>query len=337
VERAVPQDVNRTPTLADVAAQASVSQATVSRYLNNPHVVAKGTAGRIDSAIAATGYIPNAMAGGLATSKSRMVAVLIPRLVNSIFNFTIETMIDELAASGLNVMLGLTGVTIQRTSELIRAALGRRVDAIISTAPLTGETEDMLRRSRCLFIQIWELPEKPVGMAIGFSHWETGRDVARFLHDRGYRLPHLATADGARAMKRRDGFVAEWAVLGGDRPSESLVAIPSHYGHARKVFAEMRGLKRQPDVVWCGSDQLAQGLIVEAQRAGLAVPGDLGVMGFGNSPIAGEMRPAISSVDIDGARIAREAMAAIKRYSQTGEVEPKIIDVGFRLLARDSA
>jgi LacI family gluconate utilization system Gnt-I transcriptional repressor len=82
---------------------------------------------------------------------------------------------------------------------------------------------------------------------------------------------------------------------------------------------------------------LAQGLIVEAQNAGLAVPRDLAVMGFGNSPIASEMRPAISSVDIDGARIAREAMAAIKGHSETGEVERNVVDVGFRLLARDSA
>jgi LacI family gluconate utilization system Gnt-I transcriptional repressor len=337
VERVVPQELTRTPTLADVATHARVSQATVSRYLNNPHVVAKGTAGRIDSALAATGYIPNAMAGGLATSKSRMVAVLIPHLVNSIFNVMIETMVDELTASGLNAMLGLTGVTVERTTELIRAALGRRVDAIISTAPVTDEIEAMLRRSQCLFIQIWELPERPVGMAIGFSHQETGRDVARFFRARGYALPHLVTAEGARARQRRDGFIAEWVALGGDRPSESHVTIPSHYGQARRVFAEIRGLECRPDVVWCGSDQLAQGIIVEAQSAGLAVPGDLAVMGFGNSSIASEMRPAISSVDIDGARIAREAMTAIRRHSEMGEVERTIIDVGFRLLARDSA
>jgi LacI family gluconate utilization system Gnt-I transcriptional repressor len=333
----VTKEPSRTPTLADVATHARVSQATVSRYLNNPHVVAKGTAARIDSAIAATGYIPNAMAGSLATSKSRMVAVLIPHLVNSIFNVMIETMVDELTASGLNVMLGLTGVTTERTSELIRAALGRRVDAIISTAPVTDEIEAMLRRSQCLFIQIWELPEHPVGMALGFSHLETGRDVARFFRARGYRRPHLVTADGARARKRRDGFIAEWLALGGDRPSESQVTIPSHYGQARRVFAEIGGLERRPDVVWCGSDQLAQGVIVEAQNADLAVPRDLAVMGFGNTSIASEMRPAISTVEIDGARIAREAMAAIKRHSEIGEVERTVIDVGFRLLARDSA
>ncbi|RZJ95997.1 MAG: LacI family transcriptional regulator, partial [Novosphingobium sp.] len=117
----------RNPTLDDVALQAGVSSATVSRFINNPAVVAAATAERIRAAITATGYIPNLLAGGLASSKSKMVAVLIPHLVDSMFNATIETMVAELSAAGMNVMLGLTGISTARTSELIRAALSRRV------------------------------------------------------------------------------------------------------------------------------------------------------------------------------------------------------------------
>ncbi len=171
----------KTPTLDDVAAHAGVSTATVSRYVNNPAVVAPATAERIKTAIAATGYIPNLLAGGLASSKSKMVAVLIPHLTDSIFNDTIESMVEELASAGTTVMLGLTGVSTARTEELIRAALSRRVDAIISSGPISPEVEDLIRRSSTLFIQIWELPAKPIGIAVGFSHWDAGRDVARFL------------------------------------------------------------------------------------------------------------------------------------------------------------
>ena len=328
---------SKAPTLDDVAAKAGVSAATVSRFLNNPKVVAETTGERIEAAIAEIGYIPNALAGGLASSKSRMVAVLIPHLVDSIFNTTIETMADELTASGTNVMLGLTGVNVRRTRDLIRAALARRVDAIISTGPLDEETRALVRRGNTLFIQIWELPEDPVGLAIGFSHREAGRDVARFLVSRGYRLPHVVTADGERARRRRQGFVDEWLALGGEQPTESMVEIPSSYGHARRVFAEIRRLPAAPDVVFCGSDWLAQGLIVEAQSAGLRVPDELAVVGFGNSSIAGEMRPTITTVDIDGARIAREAMAAIQRHARGQQIGPTSIDLGFRLIARESA
>lgn len=327
----------RTPKLEDVAARANVSTATVSRFVNNPKVVADDTAERIRQAIAETGYIPNLLAGGLASSKSRMVAVLIPHLTDSIFNDTIEAMTEELSSAGLNVMLGLTGVSTKRTNELIRGALSRRVDAIISTGPLDAETTDLVRRSGALFLQVWELPKEPVGLAIGFSHVDAGRDIARFLATRGYRRPHLVTAEGTRAAMRRDGFVTEWQAIGGGKVTEAQVDIPSRFGHARRTFADLRRLPEMPDVVVCGSDYLAVGLIVEAQAAGLSVPDDLAVMGFGNSAIAGEMRPTITTVDIDGRRIAREAIAAITRHSAGNPSSQTVIDVGFRLIARESA
>lgn len=327
----------RNPTLDDVALHAGVSSATVSRYINNPSVVAAATAERIRAGIAATGYIPNLLAGGLASSKSKMVAVLIPHLVDSMFNDTIEAMVSELSAAGMTVMLGLTGVSPARTAELIHAALSRRVDAIISTGPLSEETVEQVRRSPALFIQLWELPEDPPGLAIGFSHRDAGRDIARFLIARGYSRPHFVTAEGARARIRRDGFMEEWQAQGGGPVSEAEVHIPSRFGHARRVFADMRRLDALPDVVVCGSDYLAQGLIIEAQAAGLRVPDNLAVIGFGNSSIAGDMRPTLTTVDIDGARLAREAIAAIRRHSAGESLSTRSIDVGFRLIARESA
>lgn len=328
---------DKAPTLDDVAGRAGVSTATVSRFINNPEVVAPATAERIRHAIAATGYIPNLLAGGLASSKSKMVAVLIPYLTDSIFNDTMQAMVEELSAASTTVMLGLTGVSEARTEDLVRAALSRRVDAIIFTGPVTSVVEQMVRRSPALFIQVWDLPPDPIGIAVGFSHEAAGRDVARFLMSRGYRRPHVVTANGARAKMRREGFVGEWEAGGNAAPTESSVEVPSRFGHARRIFAEIRRLQELPDVVVCGSDYLAQGVIVEALAAGLRVPEDIAVVGFGNSSIAGEMRPTITSVEVDGARIAREAIAAIRRRSNGEPSGARLIDVGFRLVARESA
>lgn len=327
---------DKTPRLDEVAAHAGVSTATVSRFLNNPGMVAAATAERIRAGIAATGYIPNLLAGGLASSRSRLVAVLIPHLEDSIFNDTIERMSNELTAAGTNVMLGLTGVDANRTEDLVRAAISRRADAVISTGPLNDTIRDLVRRSKTTFIQIWELPEDPVDIAVGFSHRDAGRDIARFVVTRGYRRPHLITANGARAQMRRDGFVEEWEAQGGGPVTDDRVDIPSRFGHARRAYSVIRRLDVQPDVVVCGSDHLAQGLIIEAQAAGLKVPDDLAILGFGNSHLAGEMRPTITTVDIDGSRIAREAIAALRRRADGKEVE-RVVDVGFRLIARESA
>ncbi|HSG57396.1 MAG TPA: LacI family DNA-binding transcriptional regulator [Paracoccaceae bacterium] len=326
----------KAPTLSDVAREASVSAATVSRFLNSPGVVAEDTGLRIRAAIDKTGYIPNGLAGDLATNKSRMVAVLIPHLENSLFNDMIERMVGEMTASGNNVMIGLTGTSPERAESLVRAALSRRVDAIISTGPASDPVVNLVARSRTLFIQVWELPDDPVGVAIGFSHEDAGRDIARFLASRGYNRPHVVTADSPRARSRRDGFFGEWEALGFAPPSESVTDMPTRFGHARRVFADIRRMEERPDAVVCGSDHLAQGLIVEAQAAGLRVPEDIGVIGFGNNTISGEMRPTITSVDVDGARIAREVMAAISRHQEGRDFPSRRIDVGFRLIARES-
>ena len=326
----------RAPKLEDVAREAGVSTATVSRFLNSPDVVAEATAKRIRVAIEATGYIPNALAGDLASNRTRMIAVLIPHLENSLFAEMIESMVSDLSVNGNNVMLGLTGASVDRTDNLVRAALARRVDAIVSTGPIGEDLAKLVRRSGALFIEVWELPEDPVGIAIGFSHADAGRDLARFLASRGYRYPHLVTADTPRAQRRRAGFVREWAAIGNDAPSEASVDLPTRFGHARRIFAEMRHLDQRPDVVVCGSDHLAQGMIVEAQAAGLRVPDDLGVVGFGNNTVAGEMRPTITSIDIDGSRIAREVMGAITCHQEGREFDTRSIDVGFRLIARES-
>jgi LacI family gluconate utilization system Gnt-I transcriptional repressor len=323
--------------LDDVARRAKVSTATVSRFINNPEVVAPATAEKIRAAVEETGYIPNLLAGALASSRSRLVAVLIPHLTNSIFNDAIEAMVEELTTAGSTVILGLTGTGTDHTAELIRAAVSRRADAIISTGPVDDAIRALVQRTRIPFIQMWELPDDPVDIAVGFSHRDAGRDIARFLVTRGYQRPHLVTANGSRAAMRSSGFREEWLALGGTPPSEGVVDIPSSFGQARRVFAELRRLEVVPDVVVCGSDHLAQGLIVEAQTAGLRIPDELAVVGFGNASIAGEMRPTITTVDIDGGRIAREAMAALLRRAKGGDGGGRRIDVGFRLIARESA
>lgn len=330
-------DQPKTPKLDDVAALVGVSTATVSRFFNNPDVVKQATADRIRAAISQTGYIPNMLAGGLASNRTRDVAVMIPHLNNSIFNETIEAMVAELSAGGHNVMIGLTDLDPSRTDEIILQALGRRADALIATGTIEGQMREALRRSGTPVIEIWDLPEDPVDLAVGFSHHAVGVDIARFLKTRGYSRPHVITATGARARIRRDALVEEWIELGGLPPTEDSVDIPSRFGHARAVFANIRRLEAMPDVLVCGSDWLAQGLIIEAMASGMKVPDDIAVVGFGNASVADEMRPTITTIDIDGRRIAREAIALLRRRSDGEQIEERRVDVGFRLIARASA
>jgi LacI family gluconate utilization system Gnt-I transcriptional repressor len=326
------------PKLDDVATRAGVSTATVSRFYNNPEVVAPATAERIRAAVADTGYLPNLIAGGLASNRSRLVAVLVPEVAQSIFNDTIEAMCAELSLDGNIVMLGLTGADNSRLARLIDAALARRADGVILTALMTDETlRERLRSRTTTVIETWGLPDDPIDIAVGFSHTAVGADIARFLLGRGYQNPLVVVAAAARARLRRDGFVREWTAAGRATPDELEVPLPTRYGHSRLVWRHVAQMNPRPDVIICGSDVLAQGVIIEAHAAGVRVPDQIAVVGFGNLAIAGDMRPSITTVDVDGARIGREAVAVLRRRAAGEQIVDRHIDVGFRLIARESA
>ena len=333
----VPHMASRNPTLADVAAIAGVSPASVSRFLNSPDVVAEETGARIRDAISATGYVRNLAATTLASSRSRLIAALVPDIAQSIFNDTVEAMIDELATDGNSVVLALTGHDNQRLSHELEMALARRVDAIILTGIVTDPTlRARLRSAGITVIETWGMPDDPIDVAVGFSHREAGDEMARFLRQRGYRRPHLIVPRSTRSERRASGFVTRWVNDGGPEPTRFDVNVPSHFGQGRLSYRALADLDERPDVVVCGSDWIAQGLIVEAQAAGIRVPDQLAVTGFGNLRMAGDMRPTITSVDVDGARIAREVMRVLRARAAGQDVETRI-DVGFRVIARESA
>ena len=328
----------RSPRLDDVASRAGVSPATVSRFINSPERVAQKTAARIRAAVEATGYLPNLNAGALAGNRSRLIAVLVPDIAQSIFNDTVEAMIEELSAAGNSVMLSLTGADPDRLIAQINAALSRKVDAIVLTGIVADKkTREKLRAQPATVIETWDLPEDPIDVAVGFSHEAVGVEMARFLRGRGYRRPHLVVPRSTRSEQRANGFARRWAADGGPEPTRLEVNIPSHFGQGRLSYRALGDLSERPDVVVCGSDWIAQGVIVEAHAAGVRVPDQLAVTGFGNLRMAGDMRPTITSVDVDGARVARETLRVLQALSSGDDVRERRVDVGFRIIARESA
>ena len=223
------------PKLDDVASRAGVSTATVSRFYNNPAIVAPATAERIRAAIEATGYVPNLLAGGLASNRSRLVAVLVPEIAQSIFNDTIEAMSTELSLDGNVVMLGLTGADNCRMPQLIDAALARRADAIILTGIVTdAATRERLRQRDVTVIETWGIPEEPIDIAVGFSHH--GRGPRHRAFPARARLYAAAAGGGRMACARGSGamaFIEEWTqrrpqAAGGGRRAAA---------HALRAFA----------------------------------------------------------------------------------------------------
>ncbi|MEP6826383.1 MAG: substrate-binding domain-containing protein, partial [Ramlibacter sp.] len=185
-------------------------------------------------------------------------------------------------------------------------------------------------------VETWDLTPTPIDMLVGFSHEKVGRQVADFLYSRGLRRPAILTAGDHRAILRREGFEARWRELGVGKLPACVVEAPSTLGNGRVGLRELLARKARPDAVFCSSDVLAQGVITEAQAQGLKIPSDLAVMGFGNLNFSADIHPALSTVQVDGAAIGEQAARFIIDRIEGRDTGPKVRDIGFSIVPRDS-
>lgn len=325
-------------TLRDVAALAGVSAITVSRALRTPDRVAPDTLERIRDAVARTGYVPNLIAGGLASNRTGLIAALVPTIAGSVFLDTVQALTDAFAEAGCQLLLGQTGYGGVREDALIAAIVGRRPDGIVLTGIMhSPQGRRMLLASGIPVVETWDLTPTPIDMLVGFSHERVGMETAEFLYRRGYRRPALVSASDQRARQRCAGFTHRMRSFGVDVVAVREVVPPTMLGHGRQATAELLATAQPPDVVVCSSDVLAQGALVEALSRGLSVPGDVAVMGFGDLSFAPDLHPALTTVHIDGAAIGRRAARFILDRIEERDIGARVRDIGFAIVPRASA
>jgi len=324
-------------TLHDVARLADVAPITASRALNTPDRVSPEVLRKVTDAVRRTGYVPNLLAGGLASTRSRLVAAVVPTIAGPVFLQTVHALTEALAARGYQLMLGQSGYVDSREDALLEAIIGRRPDGIV----LTGIVHSAQGRKRLLaagipVVETWDLTPTPIDMLVGFSHEEVGRRVAAFLHAKGRRRLAVVAGDDERSRRRHGAFSAAVRELGLRDVRTVVVPAPTTLRSGRSALAELLGTRKGVDAVFCSSDLLALGVITEAQSRSIGVPGDLAVVGFGDLEFAADTNPALTTVRIDAAAIGREAARFIVERAEGRLVDPRIVDVGFSIADRQS-
>lgn len=326
-------------TLIDVAKVAGVSPITVSRALNRPDVVTEETRQKVLEAVRKTGYVSNMLAGGLASNKSRLVAIFLPTIANSIFADTVQALIDRLTEAGYQTLLGLTGYSAEQEEKLLEAVLGRRPDGIVLTGTLHTESSRLrLAQSGIPVVEAWDLSDNPLDMLIGFSHEKVGEAIAGHLLSKGYKRFSVITLSDPRGLRRSHSLIAELARNGIEQVPLQVMTPPATLKTGRDGLCQLLDEGENPEVVVCSSDTVAQGVLAEAASRGLRVPQDLAVMGFGDLSSAAQVYPALSTVDVDGRAIGqRVAQALLDRFKSPENAEdPVRIDTGFNVIDRQT-
>nr|WP_225760934.1 LacI family DNA-binding transcriptional regulator [Citrobacter sp. Marseille-Q3906] len=328
---------SRAPTLEDVARTAGLSPMTVSRALNTPQLVRPKTVEKVMLAVRATGYIPNALAGGLASRRSKLIAVVVPQINNNMFVDTIQSLSDELAERGYHILLCVAGYTQQTEAELVAALLSRRPDGIVLTGiHHTAELKKVILNAAIPVVEIWDLTPTPVDMLVGFSHEKVGQAVAEYIIKKGYRRPGLLWTADRRAGQRKQGLCDVLSRHEISSVPQVDVPLPASLYLGRSGLTQLF-TEGEFDIIVCSSDTLAQGAIMESESRGLKVPQDLAVIGFGDLDFAASNRPSITTVSVDRRAIGQRAASLLADRIENIARDDDIIDVGFHLVERESA
>lgn len=323
--------------MADVAKLAGVSAITISRALNTPDLVSRDTLKQVREAVERIGYVPNLLAGGLASSKSRLVAALVPTIAGPVFLETIQALTEALAESGYQLMLGQSGYSGSREDALLDAIIGRRPDGIVLTGVMHSEEgRRRLLASGIPVVETWDLTPNPIDMLVGFSHEKVGEAVFDYLHQHGIRYPAILTADDHRAGLRHRSFVKAASEAWISEVPTHVVSAPTTLKNGRAGLAELLKQGHRVDAVFCSSDLLALGVLIEAQARGMQVPKELSVIGFGDLNFAADTHPALTTVRIDGTRIGRQAARFVVDRAAGREVPERVLDIGFSIIRRAS-
>ncbi len=323
--------------MRDVAEAVGVSPMTVSRAFKDDKSVNQETRLRIQSEAKRLGYVYDSTATAFRTQKSGFVAVTLPSINNANFADTYRGLTTKMDGGGVQLLLGATNYRVEKEEELVRQLLTRNPEALVMTGGHhTKATRDLIAARGLSVIEMWDLPEKPLGHSVGFSNADAMALIVEHLAATGRtKLAFVGASKGAdsRGAERRAGAVAAAERLGLP-PIEMIDAGPApvsmRHGAAR-IEALGQGAVAQFDALVCVSDPVAFGALCACRRLGLSVPEDIAITGFGQFEVALVSEPRITTVDV-GARRIGEAVADMLEAIFAGEAAPARIEVDVRLV-----
>jgi LacI family gluconate utilization system Gnt-I transcriptional repressor len=322
--------------ITDVATAAGVAPMTVSRVINTPDRVSPETTARVREAIDRLGYVPNLIAGGLSSRKSRMVAAIVPTIAHPMFASVVQSFSDSMRHAGYQVTLSICGYEDIDDEALVRALLGRRPDALLITGSgYSPAAWQMLIEARIPVVEIWDMSSRPIDMLIGFDHARVGAEVAAFFLGKGHDRFAVLTARDSRALTRARGFVDAVTEAGRPVVLDHQIPAPSTIAAGREGLRALLPLLDQRCALFCSSDSMAFGVITEARVQGVPVPEHLAVCGFGNFELSAMNEPPITTVSLEGASTGRSAAAfLLRRLAGEAPRDGDRVQVPFRIIER---
>ncbi|MGB3553062.1 MAG: LacI family DNA-binding transcriptional regulator [Jannaschia sp.] len=288
-------------TLRDVSEAAGVSEMTVSRVLRNRGDVSATTRAKVLEAARMLGYVPNKIAGALASNRVNLVAVIVPSLANLVFPEMLAGVSEVLDATDLQPVVGATNYDPAKEEKTLFEMLSwRPAGVIIAGLEHTGATRAMLANAGVPVIEVMDVDGEPVDAAVGISHWRAGYRVGTEIATRGYaKVGVLGTKmDGDhRARKRIEGLERALHEAGIGIADQMAYSGWSGFAKGREMTTAM--LSRSPDLdfLFYTNDLTGAGGLLYCLEKGMDVGCGLGLAGFNAFSLLDGLPLRLATVD----------------------------------------
>lgn len=318
-------------TLAEVAEAAGVGESTVSRVLRSHGSFSDKTRERVMAAVERLGYVPNRIAGTLASAGSRLVAFVIPSLSNIVFPDVLRGASAVLEENRHQAVFAVTDYDPQKEEALVASMLAWRPAAVmLAGCEHTEGTVKMLRASGCRIVELLDLDGEALDIAVGFSNHEAGHASAEFLLMRGYRrigyVGHDLIRD-TRAGKRFKSFCETLGMHDVPLVDREMVAGASSVENGQVGLEQLLARTPALDAVYFSNDDMALGGYFHCLARGIHIPSRLALFGYNGLDIGRVTPQPLSTV-----RTPRVATGRVAAQLIVENAPSQIVDLGFELI-----
>ncbi|UAL51352.1 MULTISPECIES: catabolite control protein A [Metabacillus] len=327
-------------TIYDVAREANVSMATVSRVVNGNPNVKPTTRKKVSEAIDRLGYRPNAVARGLASKKTTTVGVIIPD-ISSTFYAELARGIEDIATMyKYNIILSNSDQNRDKELHLLNTMLGKQVDGIVFMGGnITDEHVEEFKRSPVPIVLAASIDVNEVTPSVNINYEQATFDAVSMLIEKGHKRIGYVTGPMEEPINKEmkmNGYRRALTEAGITVDEDLITEGDYTYDSGLEAFEKINELSDKPTAIFAGTDEMALGVVHAAQDNGYVIPNDIEIIGFDNTKLATMVRPQLTTVVQPTYDIGAVAMRLLTKLMNKEEVENHIVELPHRIEIRQS-
>lgn len=327
-------------TIYDVAREANVSMATVSRVVNGNPNVKPATRKKVMEVIDRLGYRPNAVARGLASKKTTTVGVIIPDIASPFFAELARGIEDIATMYKYNIILSNSDQNIEKELHLLNTMLGKQVDGIVFMGGnIKAEHVEEFKKSPVPIVLAGSIEESGEIPSVNIDYEQATFDAVSTFVEKGHK--EIAFVIGPQLEpinkdKKLEGYKRALKDAGIEYNEELVVEGDYTYDSGLEAIERILELDTKPTAILVGSDEMALGVIHGAFDRGYSVPDDFEVISSDNTRLTLMVRPQLTTIVQPLYDIGAVAMRLLTKYMNKENVDENIVVLPHRIENRKS-